>query len=167
MYFLILFLSGLCLSLGAVQVKPDFSTNLSDSETEIARELPLLDLPQGTNNTFRLDLQIPQGTVSNAVLLVFGRDTVKADGILAPEESEWAIGWDRGNWVVFGDGTTNRTVLANTGSRLLLRLPMWGEGRSVLPEQWTLMNVVLRGEFSATPTVKCAWDKEGTRILLR
>lgn len=167
MYFSILFLSVLCLSLGAVQIKPNLSASPSDSQTEIALELPLVELPQGVNNTFKLDLQVPMGTASNAVLLVFGRDTVKTDGVLAPEESEWAVGWDCGEWVVLGNGATERTVLANTGSGLVLRLPMWGDGRSVLPEQWTLMNVVLRGEFSVTPTVKCAWDKDGTQILLR
>lgn len=167
MYFLITLFSGICLSLGAVQIRPNLSQALSDSETEIALELPLANLPSERNNTFTVDLQVPQGTASNAVLLVFGRDLVKPDGVLAPEESEWAVGWDRGEWVVFGNGTTERTILANEGAQLLLRLPIWGEGRTVIPERWTLMNVVLRGEFAVTPTVKCVWDKEGTRILLR
>lgn len=167
MYFLVMVLSAITLSLGAVQVRPNLSGTLSDSETEIALELPVVNPPQGEGNNLIIDLQVPQGTGSNAVLLVFGRDVVKTDRILAPEESEWAIGWDCGEWVVFANGTTQRTVLPNTGTQLLLRLPMWGDGRSVLPEQWSLMNVVLRGEFSATPKVKCVWDKDGTRILLR
>lgn len=167
MYFLAILFSGLCLSLGAVQMRPNLSETLSDSETEIALELPLVNLPQEKDNTFTVDLQVPQGTGSNAVLLVFGRDIVKPDGILAPEESEWAVGWDCGEWVVLVNGTTERTVLPNVGTRLVLRLPMWGDVRSVFPERWTLMNVVLRGEFAVTPTVKCVWDKDGTRILLR
>lgn len=167
MYFLVILFSGICFSLGAVQLRPNLSQALSDSKTEIALELPLVNLPQEKNNTFSIDLQVPQGTGSNAVLLVFGRDVVKPDGILAPEESEWAVGWDRGDWVVLGNGTTERTVLTTVGSRLELRMPMWGDGRAVFPERWTLMNVVLRGEFAVTPTVKCVWDKDGTRILLR
>lgn len=159
--------SGICFSLGAVQVRPSLSEIFSDAETEIALELPLVNLPQERNNTFTVDLDVPQGTASNAVLLVFGQDAVKSDGILAPEESEWAIGWDRGEWVILGNGATARTVLTNTASRLTLRFPMWGDGREILPERWTLMNVVLRGEFSAVPKVKCVWDKDGTRILLR
>jgi len=159
--------AGICFSLGAVQVRPSLSEVFPDTETEIALELPLVNLPQGRNNTLTVDLEVPQGTASNAVLLVFGRDIVKTDGVLAPEESEWAVGWDCGEWIVSENGTTQRTVLSNAGTRLTLRLPMWGDGRNVLPEQWTLMNVVLRGEFSATPKVKCVWDKDGTRILLR
>lgn len=166
-FFAVFILTGVCLSTSAVQVRPELAESPSDADTEIALELPLVNLPQGRNNTLTLDLRVPQGTVSNAVLLVFGRDDVCADGVLAPEESYWAVGWDRGQWVTFGNGTTDRTVLTNTGSRLELRVPMWGDGRSVLPEQWTLMNVVLRGEFAETPTVKCVWDKDGTRILLR
>lgn len=168
MNFLAVFIIvGVCLSVAAVQVSPELAESPSDVETEIALELPLINLPQGRNNTLTLDLLVPQGTVSNAVLLVFGRDDVCTDGVLAPEESHWAVGWDRGQWVAFANGTTDRTVLANTGARLELRMPMWGDGRTVLPEQWTLMNVVLRGEFAETPTVKCVWDKDGTRILLR
>ena len=85
-FFAVFILTGVCLSTSAVQVRPELAESPSDADTEIALELPLVNLPQGRNNTLTLDLRVPQGTVSNAVLLVFGRDDVCADGVLAPEE---------------------------------------------------------------------------------
>ena len=65
------------------------------------------------------------GSESNGVEIAFGRDA-DGDGVLAPEETDLAVGWDCGEWFVRSEpaGTTEAEPAAVSGGRQALHVAM-------------------------------------------
>ncbi len=155
-------------------------------------------LPAGRTNdlrTFRLEMTF-EATPSNNVQVAFGRDALPADGALDAGETDFIIGWDRGEWFlrprglrerhaitpVAQDGTRTLTVSIRMTSQGALQSPVMKDGDSgfafpdlqtepfpdwLNPGLWTHLRVTARGSDAPGESVKAVFAADGARITVK
>jgi len=167
--------------------EPSFSDReISEDAALPANRLDLL-------RVFRLEMTF-ESTPSNNVQVAFGRDNRPRDGKLAAEETDFIIGWDRGEWFLRPQGLRERYAFSPAavgGTRTLtaeIRVNAQGtplpavfrDGGAVFtfpgfalspvpgwlrPGLWDCMRVTVRGGTNGT--VRARFLRDGATVILK
>jgi len=191
---LLLPLSALTAAAVTLEVPGLPAPSFADREVSFDTALPAGRLEN--MRVFRLELTF-DATPSNNVQVAFGRDNLPADGFLADEETDFIIGWDRGQWFLRPQGLRECYAFspaASGGTRTLtaeIRVnaqgdptqPVFRDGGAAFafpglalsnsvpgylrPGLWDCLSVIARGCDSTNETVRARFLPDGARILIR
>ena len=190
---LLLPLSALTAAAVTLEVPGLPAPSYADREVSFDTALPAGRLEN--MRVFRLELTF-DATPSNNVQVAFGRDNLPADGFLADEETDFIIGWDRGQWFLRPQGLRERYAFppaASGGTRTLtaeIRVDAQGTPKPAVfrdggtafafpglalspvpgylrPGLWDCLSVTARGCDSTNETVSARFLPDGARIILK
>ena len=175
---------------GAASLQPDALPRSPFADTEVTTNCPF-SFASPFVADFRLTVEF-DSTPSNNVQIAFGRDS-DADGVLSAGETDMALVWDCGEWLLIGTNALPFAVspAVSTNAHKVLRwdlhlrrksperLVLTENGQSLVPDpvsapepwfygrDWNMFRLTARGIDDPAESFTVDLNEKGALILLR